>query len=181
MTREEKAVIVEKLTEKFKQNPFFYITDASGMSVKDVTSFRRMCFEKGIDYQVVKNTLIRKALENIEGDYAPLNEKVLTGFSGILFSDESGKAPALLLKEYHKKSGKKKPSLKGASVETSLFIGEENLNTLITLKSKFELVGEIVGLLQSPAKNVVSALQSGGSKLAGIIKTLQEKGAVAEQ
>ncbi len=181
MTREEKAVIIQKLTEKFQQRPFFYITDASGMSVKDVTSFRRMCFEKGMDYQVVKNTLIRKALENVEGDYTPLNEKVLTGFSGILFCDESGKAPALLLKEYHKKSGKTKPLFKGASVETSLFIGEESFKTLTTLKSKFELVGEVVGLLQSPAKNVISALQSGGNKLAGIIKTLQEKGAVAEQ
>lgn len=180
MTREEKAVIIEKLTEKFKQNPFFYITDASGMTVKDITSFRRMCFEKGMDYQVVKNTLIQKALQNIEGDYTPFDDQVLTGFSGILFSDESGKAPALLIKEYRKKSGKPKPLLKGASVETSLFIGEESLNTLTTLKSRLELVGEIVGLLQSPAKNVVSALQSGGNKLAGIVKALQEKGAAAE-
>lgn len=180
MTREEKAVIIQKLTEKFKQKPFFYITDASGMSVKDVTAFRRMCFEKGMEYQVAKNTLIQKALENIEGDYTPFNEKVLTGFSGILFSDESGKAPALLLKEYRKKSGKPKPLFKGASVETSLFIGEENLDMLTKLKSKYELVGEIIGLLQSPAKNVVSALQSGGNKLAGIVKTLQERGAPAE-
>ncbi|MCU0353880.1 MAG: 50S ribosomal protein L10 [Cytophagales bacterium] len=175
MTREEKAVIIQDLTEKFRQKPFFYIMDASGMSVKETNAFRRMCFEKGMEYQVVKNTLIRKALENIEGDYTPFNDKVLTGFSGVLFSTESGKAPAALIKEFRKKSGLEKPAFKGASVESSLFIGENNLDTLLNLKSKQELIGEIIGLLQSPAKNVVSALQSGGNKLAGIVKTLQER------
>jgi large subunit ribosomal protein L10 len=176
MTREEKAVIIQELTEKFQQKPFFYIMDASGMTVAEVNAFRRLCFSKGIEYRVVKNTLIKKALENIEGDYTPFNDAVLTGFSGVLFSDESGKAPAVMIKEYRKKSGKEKPLFKGASVDSSLFIGESNLETLFTLKSKNELIGEIIGLLQSPAKNVVSALQSGGNKLAGIVKTLQERG-----
>ncbi len=176
MTREDKAVIIQELTEKFKQKPFFYITDASGMSVAQVNNFRRMCHQKGMEYRVVKNTLIRKALENIEGDYTPFDDTVLAGFSGILFSDESGKAPGVLLKEFYKKSGAKKPVLKGASVESSLFIGAESLDALASLKSKNELIGEIIGLLQSPAKNVVSALQSGGNKLAGILKTLEERG-----
>ncbi|MDJ1480126.1 50S ribosomal protein L10 [Cytophagaceae bacterium YF14B1] len=175
MTREEKAVIIQELTEKFQEKPFFYIMDASGMTVAQVNAFRRMCFEKGIEYRVVKNTLIRKALERIEGDFTPFNDTVLTGFSGVLFSNESGKAPAALIKEFRKKSGKDKPVFKGASVDASLFIGESSLETLYTLKSKNELIGEIVGLLQSPAKNVVSALQSGGNKLAGIVKTLQER------
>ena len=175
MTREEKAVIIEELAEKFRQKPFFYIMDASGMTVKETNAFRRMCFEKGMEYQVAKNTLIRKALEHIEGDYTPFNDKVLTGFSGVLFATESGKAPAALIKEFRKKSGLEKPVFKGASVESSLFIGENNLDTLLNLKSKQELIGEIIGLLQSPAKNVVSALQRGGNKLAGIVKTLQER------
>jgi len=175
MTREEKAVIIQELTEKFQEKPFFYIMDASGMTVAEVNAFRRMCFDRGIEYQVVKNTLIRKALENIEGDYTPFNDVVLTGFSGVLFSKDSGKTPAALIKEFRKKSGKDKPAFKGASVEASLFIGEKNLDTLLTLKSREELIGEIIGLLQSPAKNVVSALQSGGNKLAGIVKTLQER------
>ncbi len=175
MNKAEKGAIIEELTVKFNENPYFYIVDAGGMSVAQVNALRRMCHEQGIEYRVVKNTLIKKALENVQGDYTPFEGTVLKGFSGVLFSSESGKAPAKLIKDFHKKSGKKMPVLKGASVDASLFIGPENLDTLLTLKSKQELIGEIIGLLQSPAKNVISALQSGGNKLAGIIKTLSEK------
>ncbi len=175
MTREEKGVIIEELREKFNTNPFFYIVDAGGMTVAQVNSLRRMCHQQGIEYLVVKNTLIKKALEGVTGDFTPLNDKVLTGFSGVLLSAESGKAPAKLIQDFRKQSGKGMPLLKGASVDTAIFVGEENLETLATLKSRQELIGEIIGLLQSPAKNVVSALQSGGNKLAGIIKTLSEK------
>ncbi|MES2730293.1 MAG: 50S ribosomal protein L10 [Bacteroidota bacterium] len=175
MTREEKAVIIDELKEKFASNPYFYITDTGGMTVADINNWRRMCFEKGIEYRVVKNTLIKKALESLPTDYSSFNDQVLTGFSGVMFSSESGKAPAALIKAYRKAKTSEKPILKGASIDSAIFIGNENLDMLISLKSKEELIGEIIGLLQSPAKNVISALQSGGNKLAGILKTLSEK------
>lgn len=176
MTREEKAVIIDELTQKFRDNPFFYITDTSDLTVAEVNSLRRLCFERGVEYKVIKNTLIKKALENVDGDYTPLNDTVLRGFSGVFLSATDGKTPAKVIKEFRTKvKGNQKPVLKGASIDSDLFIGNDNLDTLISLKSKGELIGEIVGLLQSPAKNVLSALQSGGSKLAGIIKTLSEK------
>ena len=175
MTREEKEVIIDELKEKFASNPYFYITDTSGMTVEQINNWRRMCFEKGIEYRVVKNTLIKKALESQSADYSAFNEKVLAGFSGIMFSPESGKVPAALIKDYRKTKASEKPLFKGASIDSALFIGEDQLDVLVALKSKQELIGEVIGLLQSPAKNVVSALQSGGNKLAGIIKTLSEK------
>lgn len=174
MTKEEKATIIEELTQKFNDNPFIYITDASGMTVAEVNALRRVCFERGVEYLVVKNTLIKKALENVKGDYTPFQGTVLKGFSGVMLSAESGKTPAKLIKDVRDK-GNKKLILKGASIDSDLFIGENNLDVLVSLKSKDELIGEIVGLLQSPAKNVISALKSGGNKLAGIIKTLSEK------
>lgn len=175
MTREEKAVVIEELSQKFENTPYFYITNASGMSVDEVNQLRRLCFERGVEYRVIKNTLIKKALETLSTDYTPFDDSVLKGFSGVMFHPESGKVPAQLIKEFRKKSGNDKLKLKGASVDMSLFIGADQLETLISLKSKQELLGEVIGLLQSPAKNVVSALQSGGNKLAGILKTLSEK------
>ncbi|MDF7821926.1 50S ribosomal protein L10 [Runella sp. MFBS21] len=175
MTREEKAVIIEELSDKFKAVPYFYIVDAAGMTVEETNNLRRKCFNQGVEYRVVKNTLIAKALETLDTDYESFNDSVLKGFSGIMFHPESGKVAAKLIKEFRKESGNDKLKLKGASVEYSLFIGENQLDTLLTLKSRQELIGEIVGLLQSPAKNVVSALQSGGGKLAGILKTLSER------
>lgn len=176
MTREEKAQIIDNLTQKFKDNLHFYITDTGGLSVKEINDFRRKCFDKGIEYQVVKNSLIKKALENIDADFSPLyDKKVLKGFSGIMFSKENGKEPALILKNFKKKDKDGNPRLKAASIEFGLFIGAENLELLTNLKSKNELVGEIIGLLQSPAQNVVSALQSGNRILGGVVKTLQER------
>ncbi len=175
MTREEKAVVIEGLVQKFSDNSHFYITDASGMSVADTNALRRLCFEKGVEYRVFKNTLIQKALERMDTDYTPFDDAVLKGFSGIMFSAENANAPAKLIKEFRKKSGNESPVLKGASIDTDLFIGDENLNTLSELKSKAELIGEIIGLLQSPAKNVISGLQGAGGKLAGILKTLSER------
>ncbi|MBO9639574.1 50S ribosomal protein L10 [Siphonobacter aquaeclarae] len=176
MTREEKGVIIEELAEKFKTTPYFYITDAGGMSVAQTNDLRRKCFQAGIEYRVVKNTLIAKALEQLDTDYVEFTENVLKGFSGIMFHPESGKAPAKLIKDFIKESGKaNKLKFKGASVDYSVFIGEDQLETLLNLKSKQELVGEIIGLLQSPAKNVISGLQGGGNKIAGILKTLGER------
>lgn len=173
MTREEKGAIIDDLSQKFQSIPYFYITDASGMSVAETNNLRRLCFERGIEYVVVKNTLIKKALETVENaDYASFDE-VLKGFSGVMFHPENGKAAAQLIKEFRRTNDKLK--LKGASVDYSLFVGADQLDTLINLKSKNELIGDIIGILQSPAKNVVSALTSGGGKLAGILKTLSER------
>ncbi|RRA99030.1 50S ribosomal protein L10 [Larkinella rosea] len=175
MTREEKGAIIEELSEKFKTVPYFYITDASGMSVAEVNKLRRMCFEQGIEYKVIKNTLIRKALETLDTDYTSFDGTVLAGFSGVMFHAESGKVPAKLIKQYRKEAGNDKLKLKGASVDYSLFIGHDQLETLLTLKTKNELIGDVIGLLQSPAKNVISGLQSGGNILAGLLKTLSER------
>lgn len=159
MTREEKAQIIEGLSQKFADNSHFYITDASGFTVEQINAFRRMCFKSGIEYNVYKNSLIQKALERQEGvDYSPLF-KVLKGFSGIMFSKEVGNAPAKVLKEYRKKL-EGKPVLKAASIKSELYIGDDTLNTLADLKSKNELIGEIIGMLQAPARNIISALQN---------------------
>jgi large subunit ribosomal protein L10 len=161
MTREEKEQIIGELTQKFADTENFYITDASGFTVEQINNFRRMCFKSGVEYKVYKNTLIQKALERQEGgvDYSPIFN-VLTGFSGVMFSKEVGNAPAKIIREFRKKL-EGKPVLKAASLKSEFYIGDENVNTLADLKSKNELIGEIVGLLQSPARNVISALLNG--------------------
>ena len=176
MTREEKTNVLEELSQKFSENDNFYVTDASGLTVEQINAFRKICFDKGVEYKVYKNTLIKKALEKLDTDYTEFSENVLKGFSGIIFSKESGKLPAQAIRDYYK-TGKSadKPALKGASIDSDLFVGEEHLKMLSELKSKTELIGEIIGLLQSPAKNVVSALQSGGSTLSGLLTTLSER------
>jgi len=176
MTREEKAQIIEELSEKFANHAHFYITDATGFTVAQVNNFRRLCFKSGIEYRVYKNTLIRKALEKQEGtDFSPLF-KSLHGFSGVMFSKEIGNAPAKVIKEFRIKM-EGKPVLKAASINSDLFIGDENLNMLSELKSKNELIGDVIALLQSPAKNLISALSSGAqNKVAGLVKALEERG-----
>ena len=174
MTREEKGIIIQELSEKLASTPYFYITDASGLSVAKTNDFRRKCFENGIEYVVVKNTFIQKALDTLDTDYTSFNESVLTGFSGIMFHPENGKAAATLIKDFLKVN-KDSIKLKGASIDGGLFVGHDQLDALSKLKSKAEMVGEVIGLLQSPAKNVLGALQSGGQNLAGILKTLSEK------
>ena len=177
MTRDEKKLIIDGLTEKLKGNPFFYITDASGFSVAEVNAFRRTCYEKGVEYKVYKNTLIAKAFENLDVDYSKLAEGALKGFSGILFSKESSNLPEKVLLDFRKKQGKKeyRPVFKGAGIDSDVFLGEANLEVLATLKSKEELIGELIGLLQSPAKNLVSALLSGQNNITGVLKTLGER------
>ncbi|MDQ3289962.1 MAG: 50S ribosomal protein L10 [Bacteroidota bacterium] len=179
MTREEKQAIVDELANKFATHQYFYITDAAGLTVASINRFRRLCFDKGMEFKVYKNTLIRKALDTLSADTSAL-DSALKGQSGILFSKDSGSAPAKLLKNFYKseayaKGVEPKPALKGAYIDTDVFVGPENLEFLNNIKSKQDLIGEIVGLLQSPAKNVISALQGGGNKLAGILKTLSEK------
>ncbi|RPA70126.1 50S ribosomal protein L10 [Cyclobacteriaceae bacterium YHN15] len=176
MTREEKLEIIEGLTEKLKDNPYFYIADASGFSVAQVNAFRRTCYEKGVEYKVYKNTLIKKALENLDADFSGL-DVALKGFSGIIFSKETGNLPAKVILDFRKKLGKKetRPVFKGASIDSDVFVGDNNLEMLSTLKSKQELLGEVIGLLQSPMTNLVSALQSGQNTVAGLVKTLSER------
>lgn len=176
MTREDKAAIVEELSAKFASIPYFYIVTANGLTVAETNQLRRLCFENGIEYKVAKNTLIKKALDTLDADYSPFDNGVLKGFSGIMFHPESGKVPAKLIKEFRSKISPEKFNLKGASIDTAVFVGADQLDALVALKSKQELLGEVIGLLQSPARNVIAALQGGGHKLAGVIKTLSEKG-----
>jgi len=134
-----------------------------------------MCFTKGVEYKVFKNTLISKALAKTGTDYSSLDAEVLTGMTGIIFSPEDAKLPAKLIKDFKKEAGKNKITFKAASIEGGLYIGEGQLVSLENIKSKNEMIGEVIGLLQSPAKNVISALLSGEKKLAGIVKTLSER------
>src|ERR1700754_4928358 len=172
MTKEEKHELVNALAEQMKEYGNFYITDTANLTVAKVNDIRRKCFEADIAMQVAKNSLIKKAMEAAGGDFSPIYD-VLKGSSSILFS-KSSTAPAKLIKQLRKAG--EKPILKAAYIDSSVFIGDNQLDTLTKLKSKEQLIGEIIGLLQSPAKNVISALQSGGNKLAGIVKTLQERG-----
>ncbi len=175
MNKQDKTQIIGDLANRFKENNYFYFADASGLSVAQINNFRRLCFEKGIEYNVYKNSLIKKALETLDTDYSSFDDTVLKGFTGIMFSKESGNLPAKVIKEFRKSSAGEKPIFKGASIDTDLFIGNDQLDALSKLKSKFELIGDVIMLLQSPAKNVISSLQSGQNKLAGIMKTLSER------
>jgi len=172
MNKEEKHELVLALTEQIKEYGNFYITDTSDLTVAKVNDIRRKCFESDITMQVAKNTLIKKAMEAAGGDFSPIYD-VLKGSSSILFS-KSATAPAKLIKQLRRTG--EKPILKAAYIDSAIFVGDKQLDTLINLKSKEQLIGEIIGLLQSPAKNVISGLQSGGNILAGIVKTLQERG-----
>lgn len=171
MNREEKQEVVSALQVKMQEFGNFYIADTSSLSVEKVNSIRRKCFESGIDMQVAKNTLIRKAIEGLESDASEIFV-ALKGQSALLFST-TGNGPAKLIKALRK--GSDKPVLKAAYIDSTVFIGDNQLDTLVSLKSREELIGEIIGLLQSPAKNVISALKSSGGKIAGIVKTLQER------
>ena len=173
MNREEKQEVVLALQEKMQEYGNFYIADTSGLSVEKVNNIRRKCFESGIEMKVAKNTLIKIAIDGLEGDSSDIYP-ALKGQSALLFS-KVGNGPAKLIKSLRK--GKEvKPALKAAYSDSAIFVGDNHLDSLVSLKSREELIGEIIGLLQSPAKNVVSALQSGGNKIAGIVKTLQERG-----
>jgi large subunit ribosomal protein L10 len=171
MTREEKATVIQDLTAQLGDNSIIYLADISGMDAVTTSDLRRACFKANIKLAVVKNTLLAKAMEASDREFGEL-PSVLKGNTSLMFS-EVGNAPAKLIKNFRKKS--EKPLLKGAFVEEAVYIGDENLDALVSIKSKEEMIGEIIGLLQSPAKNVISGLKSGGGKLAGILKTLSEK------
>lgn len=171
MTREEKAQVIEQLKETLASSSTIYLADISGLNAGDTAALRRACFKAGISLSVVKNTLLEKAMETSEKDFGDL-PTVLKGETSIMIS-ETGNAPAKLIKNFRKNSSR--PVLKGAFVEEAVYIGDNFLDALVSIKSKDEVIAEIVALLQSPAKNVVSGLKSGGGKLAGIVKTLSER------
>ena len=171
MTREEKAIVIEDLTAQLADNANIYLADISGLNAVATSDLRRACFKANIKLAVVKNTLLAKAMEASDKEFGEL-PTVLKGNTSLMFS-ETGNGPAKLIKNFRKKSDK--PLLKGAFVEETIFIGDENLEALVSIKSKEEVIGDIIGLLQSPAKNVISGLKSGGGKLAGILKTLSER------
>ncbi|WP_046746305.1 50S ribosomal protein L10 [Kordia zhangzhouensis] len=173
MTKEEKSVIIDELTAQLAENTNIYLADISGLNAEATSDLRRACFKSNIKLAVIKNTLLAKAMEASDKDFGELPE-VLKGNTSLMLS-ETGNAPAKLIKEFRKKKKAQKPLLKGAFIESAVYVGDDQLDVLVDIKSREELIGEIVGLLQSPAKNVVSALQSGGGKLAGILKTLSER------
>lgn len=171
MNKAEKNQMIDVLVDEINQNPNFYLTDISNLTVEKTNELRGLCFKRGIRLKVVKNTLLRKAFEKTGRDYSDIFP-ALAGSTSIMFA-EGGNVPAKLIQEFRKSNDK--PILKAAYVEESIYLGDNQLATLVNIKSKNELIGDIIGLLQSPAKNVVSALQSGGNKLSGIVKTLSEK------
>jgi large subunit ribosomal protein L10 len=171
MTREEKSQVIEDLTAQLTDNSIIYVADISGLNAEATSKLRRACFKAGVQLAVVKNTLLTKAMENSEKEFGEL-PTILKGNSSILLS-ETGNAPAKIIKEFRKKSDR--PVLKGAYIEEAVYLGDDQLENLVNIKSKEELLGDIIGLLQSPAKNVISALQSGGQTLSGIVKTLSER------
>jgi len=171
MTREEKSQVIESLTAQLSENTIIYLADISGLDAGSTTKLRRACFKAGVSLNVVKNTLLSKAMESSDKDFGGLSE-VLKGNTSLMVSD-TGNAPAKVIKEFRKKSDK--PLLKGAFVEEAIYVGDEQLDRLVEIKSKEEVIGDIISALQSPAKNVISALKSGGTTIAGIVKTLSEK------
>ena len=172
MKKEERQLMIDDLSKSLDENNIIYITDISNLDATATSALRRQCFAKNIKLSVVKNTLLKKAMENVQGkDFTELYD-ILPGPTAIMLSDV-GNLPAKLIKDFRKKNDK--PVLKGAFVEESIYIGDDKLNSLVEIKSKEELLGEVIGLLQSPAKNVISALSSSKGKIAGIVKTLSEK------
>jgi len=171
MTREEKSRVIEDLTAQLAGTNVIYLADISGLDAETTSNLRRTCFKAGIQLNVVKNTLLEKAMEASENNYGDL-PTVLAGNTSIMIAT-NGNAPAKVIKEFRKKSDK--PLLKGAFIDQAIFIGDNQLDALVALKSKEEMIGEVIGLLQSPAKNVISALKSGGNTIAGLVKTLSER------
>lgn len=171
MRQEEKNAIIDSLTEKLKEYSHFYLTDTAQLNAADTSALRRKCFENDIKLVVVKNTLLKRALEQSNGNFDELYP-VLKGTSSIMFT-QSGNVPAKLIKEFRRKHDK--PVLKGAYVQESVYVGDNMLDALISVKTREELIGDIIMLLQSPAKNVISALQSGGNIIHGVLETLAKR------
>jgi len=171
MKKAEKIKVIDDLTSKLKANKNIYLTDISGLNASQTSALRRACYKANIKLSVVKNTMLSRAMDASDKDFGEIKD-VLKGNTSLMFS-ESGNAPAKIIKDFRKKLDK--PILKGAFIEEAIYIGDNQIDTLVAIKSREELIGEVIGLLQSPAKNVISALKSGGSNLSGILKTLSER------
>ena len=171
MRKEDKGTVIEQIAATLKEYSCFYLTETTSLNAEKTSALRRACFKEGIKMMVVKSKLLKKALETLEGDYTAL-EPVMKGSTTIMFSNV-GNAPAKLIKEFSKKS--ELPALKAAYVEESFYIGADQLDALVAIKSKNELIADVVALLQSPAKNVISALQSAGGTIHGVLQTLSER------
>jgi large subunit ribosomal protein L10 len=171
MTKQEKAKEIQDLTTELSAVKNLYLTDIAGLDAAQTSALRRACFKSNIKLSVVKNTLLAKAMEASDKDFGEL-QSVLKGNTSLMFS-EAGNTPAKVIKDFRKKSDK--PILKGAFIEEAIYIGDDKIDVLESIKSKEELIGDVIAILQSPAKNVISALQSGGSNLSGILKTLSER------
>ena len=171
MKKEQKVQEIQNLTEELSSVKNLYLTDIAGLDAVQTTALRRACFKANIKLSVVKNTLLAKAMEASDKDFGNLHE-ILKGNTSLMFS-ELGNTPAKLIKDFRKKS--EKPILKGAYIEEAIYIGDDQIDALESIKSKEELIGEVITTLQSPAKNIISALQSGGSNISGILKTLSER------
>ncbi|NCX95635.1 MAG: 50S ribosomal protein L10 [Chitinophagia bacterium] len=173
MTPQEKQVVVADLKEKFSKYDSFYITDTDALTVAQVSKLRRICFEKQVELKVAKNTLIKKALDQIDAERYKDTYPALHGVTALMFS-ESAKDPAFIISSFREDAKAERPKLKLAYVDGAVFVGNESLETLKSLKSKQQLLGEVIGLLQSPAQRVISAL-NGGAKLAGLVKAIEDK------
>lgn len=171
MKRSEKYEIISSLTEQINSSSHFYLTDIESLNAARTSALRRLCDKQQVKLVMVKNTLLRIALEASDKDAKELYN-VLKGNTSVMFCDNAN-IPAKLIKDFKKKN--KFPILKGAYVQESVYVGEDQLDVLISIKSKNELIGEVIGLLQSPMKNVIGALQSGGNTIHGVLKTLAEK------
>jgi large subunit ribosomal protein L10 len=171
MKKEEKNPVVEALAERLNDNNNFYIADTSELNAEDTSALRRLCHKREVTLTVVKNTLLKKAMEKADKDLEDLYD-ILKGPTSIMFA-EAGNAPAKLIKEFRKTS--EKPILKGAFIEEMTYVGDDQLDFLVALKSKNELIADVIGLLQSPVNNVMGALKSGSNILSGVVKTLSEK------
>jgi len=177
MNKDQKNEVIELLKDKFSQYSNFYVTNTESLTVEQVVRLRRICFDKKVEMKVAKNTLIKKALESIDSTRFTGMYESLNGVTALLFS-ENPKAPAMIISSFRKDGNLAKPVLKAAFIDGDVFAGDDQLNTLSTLKSKHDLIGEIIGLLQSPAKNVISGLNA-GAKLAGLIKALEDRAGAA--
>lgn len=170
MRKEDKSTIIATIADTIKAYDTFYLTDISTLNAAKTSVLREECYKSDIKLMVVKNTLLQKALESLEGDYSELTP-ALKGNTAIMFANVAN-APAKLIDKYSKEGI---PALKAAYVQESFYVGAENLKALVNIKSKEELLGDVIGLLQSPIKNVVSALQSGGNTIHGVLETLSKK------
>jgi large subunit ribosomal protein L10 len=178
MNKDQKNEVIELLKDKFNQYNNFYVTNTESLSVEQIGKLRRICFDKNVEMKVAKNTLIKKALEGIDDKRFSGVYESLNGVTALLFS-ENAKEPAMIISSFRKDGNHEKPVLKAAFIDGDVFVGNDQLKTLSTLKSKHDLIGEIIGLLQSPAKNVISGLNA-GAKLAGLIKALESRAEAAE-